>query len=714
MAAALIVTGVVLLESYGPHWQADGAEPQPSTTRAAATKRALLVACTTYDAAGIRDLKGPANDVALMQDLLTRRFGFPEEELVVLQEESRESVRPTRANIVREIEALIARAGAGDQVVLFLAGHGSQQPDQSPPDSADEEPDGFDEIFLPVDTTGWNDDGLTVGNAIIDDELRNWLGQLLAAGAEVLVILDACHSGTGIRGDEVARQVEPELLIPEDVLERARQRAGAVRGLPVETESPCDPLGAGDWVAIYAAHADETEPERPFPPGRPSAEQKHYGLLSYTMYQTLNSNVTPSYRELVQRVKGHYLARGILRTTPLVEGTVVDRTVLGAGRQPQFYSLLVSSMRLQAGQLHGLADGTILAVFSPTARNRDQPIGHVRVTNAGLAEAVVAPCAYAGQAANANLPAGALCRVVSKSCGDLRLAVTVDDSGRSRPEDAARLHAALEEIAAAEQTPIQLVDRREEAEWVAVPGTNGWVLTTLSGAREPRGVDRVSAPELPLDTGNVDALKRQLSRVARVQTLLKIADVASSTSGDTDPLPVTLEMFVKRPDEASPHALAPDERLAPGDRVQWRISNESDMAVDATLLLIDAGCGISALVPSRTWRDSRLDPGEHRSTGWGTVNAVTVGWEHVVLLAVRGGRDPVNFAFLAQPTWEEAERDIATRGVEHALETPLGQLLADAFYRSGVSSRGLDASLAKEQRIRILSWITAAERAAPR
>ena len=53
------------------------------------------------------------------------------------------------------VSQLAEQAREGDQVVVLLAGHGSQQPESDPPDAAYPEPDGLDEIFLPADVNPW-------------------------------------------------------------------------------------------------------------------------------------------------------------------------------------------------------------------------------------------------------------------------------------------------------------------------------------------------------------------------------------------------------------------------------------------------------------------------------------------------------------------------------------------------------------------------------
>src|SRR5262245_50499573 len=233
--------------------------------RARRGRFALLVGVTHYPA-WVKNmqnpLRGPANDVALLRRVLLERFGFRDADVVTLTEKAGKGRRPTRANIKDEFAALAKKARPGDRVVVLLSGHGSQQPEKDPPDPADPEPDGLDEIFLPADIGPWDGKKGTVVNAIIDDELRAWTKAITDRGASLFLIADCCHSGTILRGqeNEVARSAPPESLVPAAELKKARDRAarhyGATRGTAAEP-SPLKMERRKSLVALYAAQPDE-------------------------------------------------------------------------------------------------------------------------------------------------------------------------------------------------------------------------------------------------------------------------------------------------------------------------------------------------------------------------------------------------------------------------------------------------------------------------
>jgi len=294
---------------------------------------ALLVGCTKYfSLPTAKHLAGPANDVELMAQTLVDRFGFRPDRIVKLSEKQPDSRhRPRRANIVRELERLVQTVREGDMVVILLAGHGAQQPDDDPDNPRDVELDGLDELFLPADIGPWDEGVGKVENAITDDELGQWLEAIRRKGAFVWLIADTCHSGTITRGltgprelaPEVARELAPGELVPVEVIERARRegqmRRGGRRGGAVERPDEADLAGI---VALYAAQSYETAPELPFPEDAPDRE--YHGLLTYTLCRILQAARSPmTYRELAD-------SPGVHALRPSPADTAVGRDRLGA------------------------------------------------------------------------------------------------------------------------------------------------------------------------------------------------------------------------------------------------------------------------------------------------------------------------------------------------------------------------------------------------
>ena len=159
-------------------------------------RRALLIGIDDYTAStlprvgpvdpgrerGWPDLKGAANDVDLLAELLLR-YGFERQNIVVLKNQ-----QATRAAILRSLEHLARESRKGDIAFYYFAGHGAQVPNP-----ASDELDRLDESIVPADSRRGAKD-------IRDKELRPLFNRILGAGAHLTLLLDHCHSGSGFRG----------------------------------------------------------------------------------------------------------------------------------------------------------------------------------------------------------------------------------------------------------------------------------------------------------------------------------------------------------------------------------------------------------------------------------------------------------------------------------------------------------------------------------
>lgn len=144
-------------------------------------KKALLVGINKYKIPGC-DLNGCVNDVTNLRDILLKYFGFEVSDIRVLTDE-----RATKKNILDGLSYLTKSAKKNDTLVFQFSGHGSQIVDKN----GDELKDNLDEILCPYDMD-WE------GTYIIDDEL-NLLFSSVDELANVEIVLDSCHSGTGTR-----------------------------------------------------------------------------------------------------------------------------------------------------------------------------------------------------------------------------------------------------------------------------------------------------------------------------------------------------------------------------------------------------------------------------------------------------------------------------------------------------------------------------------
>lgn len=159
----------------------------------AQNRYALLVGISNYDTAktGWERIHG-TNDVALLKKALK---GFSIETLL--------NEQATFRGIEDAINRLESKVTKGDIVYLHFSGHG--QPFE---DLDGDEPDGWDEAFVPYDAgKRYKKQGYSGDKHLTDDILHKYIERLrLKAGTSgmVYVSIDACHAGDSYRNDDAS------------------------------------------------------------------------------------------------------------------------------------------------------------------------------------------------------------------------------------------------------------------------------------------------------------------------------------------------------------------------------------------------------------------------------------------------------------------------------------------------------------------------------
>jgi hypothetical protein len=117
---------------------------------------------------------------------MNQRYNFAWDDMVILTDDQQNpAAHPTRANILRAMQWLVADARPNDNLFFHYSGHGGQTEDLD----GDEE-DGYDETIYPVD--------FKQAGQIIDDEMHWIMVRPLPAGCRLTAIMDCCHSGSAL------------------------------------------------------------------------------------------------------------------------------------------------------------------------------------------------------------------------------------------------------------------------------------------------------------------------------------------------------------------------------------------------------------------------------------------------------------------------------------------------------------------------------------
>jgi hypothetical protein len=329
-------------------------------TIAHAEKYALIVAIGDYpdpQKNGWQKISS-GNDAPLVQTALQNQ-GFKPENITLLKDAT-----ATKAGIEQAFDQLVAKVNKGDIVVVHFSSHGEQIED----DNGDEV-DNLDECIVPYGAVySWDKNKFKelASGYFRDDEfgekvtlLRNKLG----GQGDLLVLLDACHSGTGTRGvtELKPRGAKDPMVSP--AFDMNKIGAPDNNGVFKDNNSAILSNDAATYVVISGAQAKEFNYECYDDNGNP------VGSLSYAFSKsvsTLKDKV--SYRGLFASIED-IMREKAPRQKPVMEGDGIDRSLFGGNFISQKPYLTVKSWPtddefiLNAGSVAGITKGSVVSLF---------------------------------------------------------------------------------------------------------------------------------------------------------------------------------------------------------------------------------------------------------------------------------------------------------------------------------------------------------------
>jgi hypothetical protein len=256
--------------------------------------------------------------------------------------------------MVRAFQALAAKAAPGDVVYVHYSGHGARAATAFPA----LKPGGFDEALVPADI---GDDQVQY---LRDVELHWLLKAIVDRGAHLSVVLDCCHSGSATKNVVAVRGLlEPDavprsgpLLTPADELSAAWRADGARS----TTALPAWLLEPRGYVLLAACRASESAYECITDTMQRGGAFTH-ALLAALAEHGADAPCETLRRDVVARVHGRFPSQ-----TPELQGER-GRDLFGGRRaepSPAAFVLAVDRERVRVGlgQVHGVAQGAILAI----------------------------------------------------------------------------------------------------------------------------------------------------------------------------------------------------------------------------------------------------------------------------------------------------------------------------------------------------------------
>ncbi|GAA1790419.1 hypothetical protein GCM10009712_42070 [Pseudarthrobacter sulfonivorans] len=452
--------------------------------------RALLIGIDRY-AGDVSNLAGCVNDIRAVENVLPTLLaaGVDYVPLVLLNEQAR------REAVIDAFRRHFAEAQPGDVAVFWYSGHGSQQ--QSVPGSV--EPDALDETIVCHDSRGGSWD-------ITDKELRSLVGEVSARGIEVLVVLDCCHSGSGVRDAKEEGKVRQA---PLD--RRSRPSDTYLKPAPGARATTASPVGNPTYVLLAACAPHQTAKE-----ARVAGVER--GAFSAALLQALvDTGGRLAYGDLIAWTAAR-VGRMVRAQEPRLEATNPDdrdRAFLGdlVAEATRSYRLLHdgSGWFLQAGTLHGIpsvrGEEKLLLSIRPGFGDERREIATAEVIEVEPHRSRVAPSGPLDEALLYRA------EVTAWPVPLVRVGL------RGQPESVARVQEALAGVRLAE-----VVDSSPDVEVEATPG--GYRIgTPRSGLRIAHLIDAD-------DSHAFDKVTRAVEKIARWRLIRDLVNPRSHIPAD--------------------------------------------------------------------------------------------------------------------------------------------------------------------------------------
>lgn len=236
-------------------------------TATAQTRRAIVIGIGQQEDKAWSKINGD-KDVPYVAEMLASAGFMPANITKLVNRQA------TKAAIVGAFGRLAAQAGRGDMVYVHFSGHGQQMRDTD-----GDEADGLDECWIPYDAYRKPCARDRGEKHLTDDEVNQLLNAIrnkVGDSGKMLVVIDACHSGDGTRGDdgETTRGVS-------DIFEAIRSLVSGNDGTAAKpphraAANPNARPRAERWITLSACGSDEVNIEMKSPT---------VGKLTYALYK---------------------------------------------------------------------------------------------------------------------------------------------------------------------------------------------------------------------------------------------------------------------------------------------------------------------------------------------------------------------------------------------------------------------------------------------
>lgn len=324
-------------------------------------KKALIIAVGDYDYShtGWKPLSS-ANDVVLIKAAL-RHQGFKDANITILSDP-----QSTKSGIINALRNFTEKIEPGDYAVIHYSGHGQQIYDFNK-----DEIDGLDEAIIPLDAHADFSSSYSGEAHITDDDLGFFIKKIRAKAGkdgQVLVLIDACHSGTATRGSTRIRGANRPFIPPDADLKAILNESVGFGINEAQPQVSADKLAA--FVTISGSQHNQSNYETETENGQSA------GSLSYAFSKAVHRlPEKASYQILFSEIQKEMSVSSPYQT-PAAEGDL-NMQVFGGEILPAAYFHEITkipsntSLLLNHGFIHNLNYGDEIGIYPNSVLNPD-------------------------------------------------------------------------------------------------------------------------------------------------------------------------------------------------------------------------------------------------------------------------------------------------------------------------------------------------------
>ena len=634
-------------------------------------KTALIVAIGDYpEETGWMKISS-ANDVPLVRNAL-RQQGFEEKDIHLLAdaEATKKGIKQAiRTNLINKVER-------GGIAYFHFSGHGQQVAD----DDQNEEFDGYDEALVPIDSPIEYKEGFYEGeNLLRDDELGELFDEVrakLGPSGNLLVVLDACHSGTGTRGMSPARGTTQKMAAKNHKVSDTRTRGtGSMEQNGMESRGAAN---LAPMVAFFGAAPNQLNFETRDENGN------GVGSLSYAFCKKFSeAGPNTTYRGLFDKIKLE-MSSIAPRQQPQVEG-VLDQQILGGSIVGPVHYYRVdnwndeSTVVISGGWLQNLNEGAIVGFYPAETRypDRTDPIITGQIAKSDPLTSVV----YLDGEINRGQALETWAYVLENGFGNLNINVLMDVHNPNISQAIEEHFKEYPIIHFGEPTDLYIMENDRSVQLVT---KDDMVLEELGKTMSPKIIANRLAKKL-LSFGQAKFLRKL--EVASYQIPLEFEFVP--VKYDTRMGMATGEIPLENKIDASGNLHFQNE-----DAFQIRVYNMGDKTAYFTLLDIQPDNQINILIPDSgdVPADFNIAPGESKLVNKIFEIGPPAGTEVFKLIATD---EPIDLRGIVQ-----------TRGqTKNASPNPFERMFADTYFKDKTSTRGGKSIGFKSSQVNVFSKV---------